>query len=155
MLIKITKKMEEQINKIKEKESEYKAVGIIENPEMIYKYILSYEKTLPLTEKEKERFYVIGLNGRNMIEYIDIVSVGTLNASMVHPREVFRVAILAGVGSILLAHNHPSGEIEPSEADIEMTKRLVKAGEIIGIGIIDHIIVGKEKFYSFKRNNLL
>jgi len=104
----------------------------------------------------KEHFWVIGLSTRNAIQYIDLVSLGTLNASLVHPREVFRFSILKAVSSIILSHNHPSGDAEPSEEDMRITRRLVEAGKIIGIEVIDHIVIGdRDNFYSFKERGII
>ncbi|MFZ2969993.1 MAG: JAB domain-containing protein [Minisyncoccia bacterium] len=83
------------------------------------------------------------------------VSVGSLNASIVHPREVFSEAIKNKAASVIFAHNHPSGDTEPSEDDLEITKRLIEAGKILGIEIIDHIIVTKNGFLSFKEKGIL
>jgi DNA repair protein RadC len=92
--------------------------------------------------REKEHFWVIVLNTRNRIRFVELVSLGTLNSSLVHPREVFRRAIKAGASSLILAHNHPSGDTEPSEEDISLTRKLSEAGKIISIEVLDHIIVG-------------
>jgi DNA repair protein RadC len=108
-----------------------------------------------LLSEFKEHFLVHLLNARNEIIVSEIVSVGTLNASLVHPRETFRTAIVNHTNSIIIAHNHPSGEIEPSEDDRKVTERLVKAGEILGIEVLDHVIFTKEAFYSFKEKNLI
>lgn len=91
-------------------------------------------------EKEKEHFFIIGVNNKNNIIYIDLVSIGTVSETIVHPREVFRYAILKGVSGILIAHNHPSGDLMPSKEDLQTTRRLVECGKILGITILDHII---------------
>ncbi len=96
----------------------------------------------PEHDQEKEHFWIIALNHRHNIKYIELVSLGTLNSSLVHPREVFRYAIMQGTSGIILAHNHPSGYAQPSDNDIAVTKRLKEAGDIIGIQILDHVIVG-------------
>ncbi|CAD7782800.1 MAG: hypothetical protein KCCBMMGE_01538 [Candidatus Methanoperedenaceae archaeon GB37] len=85
----------------------------------------------------------------------EIISVGSLNASLVHPREVFEPAVRNLAAQIILAHNHPSGDPEPSEDDITVTKRLIEAGKIMGIEVVDHIIVVKNGFFSFKEKGLL
>ena len=84
-----------------------------------------------------------------------IISVGTLDSSLVHPREVFECAIKFSAASVIVAHNHPSGELQPSDEDREVTKRLVEAGKLLGIDIIDHIILTKKEFFSFQQKNLL
>jgi len=106
-----------------------------------------------LKDYTREHFYIIALNSRN--HSITEVSVGSLNASIVHPREVFSEAIKNKAASVIFAHNHPSGDPEPSEDDLEITKRLVKAGQILGIEVIDHIIVAKDKFLSMKEEGIL
>ena len=102
----------------------------------------------------QEHFYVLGLNNANVIQYIDLISLGTANETVVHPRDIFRNAITKNIVSIIIAHNHPSGENLPSMNDKSMTKRTVQAGEILGIPVLDHVIVG-ETYYSFKENSLL
>ena len=82
------------------------------------------------------------------------VSIGSLNASLVHPREVFMPAVGSAAASVILGHSHPSGDVSPSREDIELTRRMVQAGEIMGIEILDHIIVGAERFLSIKEANL-
>jgi DNA repair protein RadC len=78
----------------------------------------------------------------------EVISIGTLNANLIHPREVFKPAIENGAAAVILAHNHPSGVVKPSEADIEVTSQLVEVGKIVGIPLIDHVIIGKGKFTS-------
>jgi len=117
----------------------------IKDPEAVVKAIRASVK-----DKAKEHFKLILLNPRNKIIGISTISIGTLNASLVHPREVFKDAITHSAASVVLAHNHPSGDPEPSEDDIEITKKLVESGKILGIEVIDHIIIGKNDYYSFK-----
>lgn len=104
---------------------------------------------------KKEHFVIFFLDSRNQEVRREIISVGTLNASLVHPREVFEPAIQCLASHILIAHNHPSGNCEPSEEDIELTKRLADAGKILGIEIIDHVIVSPSGFLSFKEKELI
>jgi DNA repair protein RadC len=104
---------------------------------------------------DREYFGIICLNIKNQPTHISLVSIGSLNSSVVHPREVFKAAILSNSASIILFHNHPSGNPEPSKTDMDITKRLVEVGEIIGINIIDHVIVGDEQFMSMKEKMLL
>jgi DNA repair protein RadC len=100
---------------------------------------------------DREYFVVMCLDTKNQVNRIETVSIGSLNASIVHPREIFKTAILANSSSIILGHNHPSGETTPSREDIEVTQRIVAAGEIMGIEILDHIIIGDDRrFYSLK-----
>ncbi|MEN6314063.1 MAG: DNA repair protein RadC [Clostridiaceae bacterium] len=104
---------------------------------------------------KKEIFKIILLNTKNhIIKYLN-VSVGSLNSSIVHPREVFSEAVKAGCSGMLLAHNHPSGDPEPSREDIETTQRLVNAGNILGIKVLDHVIIGDGRYISFKEQGLI
>ena len=103
-------------------------------------------------DQDKEHFYVMHLDIRSRINLVELVSLGTLDSSLVHPRETFRRAIMQGSASILVAHNHPSGEVDPSDADTKTTKKLFDAGELLGISMLDHIIFAKDKFFSFKTN---
>ncbi len=98
----------------------------------------------------KEHFRGIYLNTHHRIVHDEVISIGTLNANIIHPREVFRPAIEHGAAALILAHNHPSGITKPSEADIDVTKQLVAAGKMIGINVLDHIIITKETFVSIK-----
>jgi DNA repair protein RadC len=104
-----------------------------------------------LKDKKKEYFLTLLLDTRNRLIRIVEVSVGSLNASIVHPREVFKEAIAASAAAVVFAHNHPSGVAEASEDDIKLTKRLAEAGEIVGIDVLDHIIIGDRGFVSLQR----
>ena len=97
----------------------------------------------PHFDPDKEHFYVFGLDGRNNLKLIDQVTVGILDALLVHPREVFRKAIAAAVAAIVIVHNHPSGDASPSSEDLRITRQLVEAGKILDINILDHVIIGK------------
>lgn len=108
-----------------------------------------------LNESDREQFLVCCMDIKNQPTSINVVSIGTLNSSLVHPREVFKVAILANSASIIVAHNHPSGDPTPSEEDINITIRLKEAGKIIGIDILDHVIIGENKHVSFKEKGIL
>lgn len=104
---------------------------------------------------KKEVFKIILLNTKNnIIKYLN-VSVGSLNSSIVHPREVFSEAVKVGCSGMLLAHNHPSGDPEPSREDIETTQRLVNAGNILGIRVLDHVVIGDGRYISFKEQGLM
>ncbi|WP_373483540.1 DNA repair protein RadC [Acetobacterium sp.] len=104
---------------------------------------------------KQECFKVILLDTKNKVIKVEEISLGTLNSSLVHPREVFVKAIKQHAASIILAHNHPSGDTEPSAEDKNITRRLVDAGELIGISVLDHIIIGRETYLSFKQEKLL
>jgi DNA repair protein RadC len=118
------------------------------DPEKVYRLIKS-----KLKDYHKEHFYIIVLNSRNWS--VAEVSVGSLNASIVHPREVFAEAIKNKAASVIFVHNHPSGDPEPSEGDLVVTKRLVEAGKILEIEVVDHIIITNTNFLSFKERKLL
>ena len=100
--------------------------------------------------EEQEHFKVIFLNGNHKVTGAKVITKGLLNSCSVHPREVFKEAIIRGSASIVIAHNHPSGNTQPIHADREITQKLSEAGEIIGIQVLDHIIVTEEDYYSFK-----
>lgn len=108
-----------------------------------------------LRNQNREVFLVLLLNARHEAIGVETVSVGSLNASIVHPREVFQPAILHSAASIILAHNHPSGDPEPSEEDLTITKRLVQVGEIVGIAVLDHVIIAKRGVVSLRARQLL
>jgi len=108
-----------------------------------------------IRDNKKEHFVIFYLDSRNQEIKREIISIGSLNTSLVHPREVFEPAVRNLAAQIILAHNHPSGDPEPSEDDITITKRLVEAGKIMGIEVVDHIIVVKNGFLSFKEKGLL
>ncbi len=105
-----------------------------------------------LQDKKKEHFYALYLDTKNQIIEEKLVSKGILNASLIHPREVFNPAIRASSNSVILVHNHPSGNYAPSKEDKEVTKLLDNAGNLLGINVLDHIIIGKDGYYSFKEN---
>jgi DNA repair protein RadC len=108
---------------------------------------LSDMRTLP-----REHMRGLYLNAHHKLIHDEVISIGTVNSSIIHPREVFKPAIEYGAAAVILAHNHPSNVIDPSEADIEITRQLVSAGKIIGIPLIDHIVIGKESFISININ---
>jgi DNA repair protein RadC len=104
---------------------------------------------------DREKFGVLVLNTRNAPVAFHMVSVGNLDSSIVHPREVFKFAILASAASVILVHNHPSGQLDPSSEDINLTHRLVEAGELMGIPVLDHIIITDDAYLSMKSRNLI
>lgn len=105
---------------------------------------------LDLYSESVEKFGILTLNTKNVVAGIHIISVGSLNATVVHPRHVFQAAILNNANSIICFHNHPSGDPKPSSEDLNVTRRLVEAGKIMGIEVLDHIIVGDNDFASLK-----
>jgi len=108
-----------------------------------------------LRNKTREHFVVLYLNARNELILKKHLFVGTLNANLIHPREIFANALSANAASVILVHNHPSGDSEPSQADLEITKRLIEAGKIMGIDVLDHVIITKYKVFSFKEKRLI
>jgi len=107
-----------------------------------------------LKGKKKEFFLALLLDTRNQLIRVAEIAVGSLDTSIVHPREVFREAISASAAAVIFVHNHPSGDPEASEDDIKLTRRLAEAGELVGIEVLDHIIIGDRKFFSLKREGL-
>ncbi|MBD3237797.1 MAG: DNA repair protein RadC [Candidatus Eisenbacteria bacterium] len=123
--------------------------GVLSSPKHVLEYARAYAGA------QKEHFLVIHLNARHLPRRLEVVSVGTLSASLVHPREVFREAINQGSAGLILAHNHPSGDPSPSADDIEITSRLARVGELVGIEVIDHVILTSERYFSFREEGLL
>jgi DNA repair protein RadC len=118
---------------------------VIRSPEDGAKYVMEDMRFL-----SQEHFVCLYLNTKNQVIHRKTVFIGSLNASIVHPREVFKEAIKRSAASIICAHNHPSGDPTPSREDIEVTKRLVECGRMIGIELLDHLIIGDRKFVSLK-----
>lgn len=109
-----------------------------------------------LEDSDREQLIVVSLDTKNQPNTINVASIGSLNSSIVHPREIFKSAILSNANSIIIAHNHPSGDANPSKEDISITKRLKECGEIIGINLIDHIIIGdNNRFVSLKEKGII
>ena len=108
-----------------------------------------------LVRARREHFVALLLNARHELQCRETISIGSLNASIVHPREVFLPAILHSAASVVLVHNHPSGDPEPSEEDLSITRRLVEVGELVGIGVLDHVIVASRGTVSFRTRELL
>ncbi len=123
--------------------------ALISSPDDIYK-VLKF-----LSESDRERFVGVYLDAKNRINCLDEISKGTLTASLVHPREVYKAAILTNAASVIIAHNHPSGDPRPSREDIELTERLIDAGKMIGIELLDHVIVGNGNFESLRETGYL
>ncbi len=98
---------------------------------------------------DREHFMVVGLDAKHAIIGINTVSIGSVTLSIVHPREVFKPLILMNASAVLLAHNHPSGDPTPSQEDRTLTRRLKDAGELVGITVLDHVVLGEDRFYSF------
>lgn len=108
-----------------------------------------------LMQETKEHFTTLHLDGKNRVVCMDVVSIGSLNQSIVHPREVFKSACLSNAAAVILIHQHPSGDATPSQEDISITRRLREAGDIMGIKVLDHVIVGENEYTSFVERGLL
>ncbi len=107
-----------------------------------------------LRGKKKEHFLALLLDTRNQLIRVAEISIGSLDSNIVHPREVFKEAVSASAASVIFVHNHPSGDPEASEDDVKLTKRLAEAGEIMGIDVLDHVIIGDKNYLSLKREGL-
>jgi len=121
---------------------EYKPL-ILSSPQDVYG---AFRK---LEDSDKEKFYSVFLDGMKQVIGVDMVSQGCLNFSPVHPREVYKSALLASAASVIFVHCHPTGDPNPSESDKTITKQLEEAGELLGIDVLDHVIVGRGEYYSF------
>jgi len=114
-----------------------------------------YAQLSDMRDLKKEHFVVLYLNAKNQLVHKETISMGTLNANLVHPREVFEPALKHSAAQIIAAHNHPSGDSKPSEDDLEITKRLVEAGKMMGVELLDHVIIATNNHFSFKEEKLL
>lgn len=108
-----------------------------------------------MADQDREHFCLLMLDTRHQVIGLNVVSIGSLNASIVHAREVFKPCLLANCAAVILAHNHPSGDPDPSQEDIALTTRLKQGGELLGIPVIDHLVIGDERFVSLKERGLL
>jgi len=142
----------ERVVLVKEKVGRYELPREIGSPEEAYNAITTITN---VQEEAQEVFGVLILNTKNKIVAVHEVSRGVLNSSLVHPREVFKPAVLHNAAAIICFHNHPSGDPEPSRDDIEITERLKNAGEILGISVYDHIIVGDDRYVSLKERGVM
>ena len=125
------------------------AAPLVRGPEQIY------ELTRDIRAANREHFVGFYLNSRHQVLRRDIISIGSLNASIVHPREVYLPAIALSAASLVLAHNHPSGDPTPSEEDLAITRRLHEAGRLLGIELVDHVVVARDAYASFRERRLL
>lgn len=126
-----------------------KAINLVMTPKDVW------SEMKEVRNNKKEYFVVFYLDNRNQLIKKEVISIGTLNTSLVHPREVFEPAIKNFTSQIIISHNHPSGEDKPSEEDIQITKRLIEAGKILGIEIIDHVVVTSDSYFSFQEHQLI
>ena len=146
-----------------------KACTILASIELIKRALEVGEETLPkiesikdviaqmsyLRDKTREHLAALYLNARNELVFKKHIFVGTLDANIAHPREIFEHALANHAASVILVHNHPSGDPQPSKADLEITKRILEAGKILGVDVLDHIIITKTKTLSFKQKKLI
>ena len=136
--LELSKRINNNIDTIKNK---------MNKPSLLFEYYKN-----KLENKKQEYFYAVYLDIKGKIIKDKLLFIGTINYSIVSPREIFKEAYLSSATSIVIIHNHPTGDVIPSNNDLETTKNLVKIGEFLGVKIIDHIIIGKTKYYSFKEN---
>ncbi len=137
---------------VKEKEILYCCKEALTSPEAVAKLAVDY---IGLDTFAEEYLYLFALNVKNSINGIAEISHGALNYSIVHPREIYKYALSMNAASIILVHNHPSGDIMPSEEDVEITKRIREAGELLGIKLLDHLIVSDGRHLSLKEKGVL
>ena len=123
---------------------------LLDSPDRSAAYWKEHVPKNPFFDPERECFAVLILNTRRRIRGHQLISTGTIDTLLVHPREVFRLAITMNAAAIILAHNHPSGEPTPSEADIRITRDLVRAGQLLKIDVLDHVIIGNPKYVSLR-----
>ena len=140
--------MKELLLMVQEKAQSY-SVEKVRNADDVYTALGEYSC------QEKEHFMLLILDGASKIIKKRVIHIGTLNQSLVHPREVFRPAILDNAEGIIIAHNHPSGTLEPSRADIQITQRLKEVAKLVGIELLDHVIISKNGYYSFSEEDIL
>lgn len=119
----------------------------------IFKKILETENEFDI---DKEHFWIVGLKSNNRVKFIELISIGTLNALLTHPREVFHPAVVRAAASIIIVHNHPSGDTSPSTEDKQITIRMVDVGKMMDIPILDHVIINEDgDYFSFKEEHLI
>jgi DNA repair protein RadC len=126
----------------------------LRNPQEVSQHIRKIFRKLDRLDRNKEHFFLISLNTRSKVKFVELISIGTVSSSLVHPREVFRRSISRGATSVIICHNHPSGDPEPSDEDVSLTRRLIEAGKIIGIELLDHVIIGS-KSVSLKEKGII
>lgn len=141
-----------RIQLVKERGIQYKG-RYLRSPRDVSNLMIDH---LQMDQMERESLVAVAINIRHEPTHVEVVSTGSLTASIVHPREVFKMAILSNAYAIFLCHNHPSGDPRPSEDDRKITLRLKEAGELMGIPIIDHVVMGENgTFYSFKESGVI
>ena len=133
-----------ELKVVRERRQGYAAARVIRSSHDIYEAFRDHFERL-----DREEFDVVLLDGKNRVLGFNVVSLGSLTASLVHPREVFKPAIVGNAAALILIHNHPSGDPEPSAQDRALTRRLREAGDLLGIRILDHVVIGDSRFRSF------
>lgn len=126
-----------------------KEIKTINSPQDVHNLLIN------MTLLDREKFVVVMLNTKNHVIAVDTISVGNLNSSLVHPREVFKMAIKRSSCSLVLCHNHPSGDPTPSTQDLEITERLVEAGKLLGVPVVDHVILSSRGYVSLKERGVI
>ena len=121
----------------------------VHNPDAVYWILRPYFDGL-----DREHFVSLLLDTRQRLIGLNVVSIGHLSATLVHPREVYKAAVVANAAAIIVAHNHPSGDPEPSQDDVAITRRLAEAGRILGIELLDHVVVGEDRYVSLRERGL-
>jgi DNA repair protein RadC len=127
----------------------------VDAPEIAAKFWRRNVATMPIFDDHKEHLVVLLLNTRYSVTGFNLVSVGSLNESIAHPRDIFRPALVAGSFAIILMHNHPSGDCTPSQVDHSLTRRLVETGELLQVKLLDHVIIGESSHFSFKEAGIV
>lgn len=122
----------------------------ISSPDDVFRIVNKY-----LDGADREHLVLLTLDTKNKITSINTVSIGSINTSIVHPREVFKTAILSNASSVILSHNHPSGDVTPSKEDVDITKIIKECGRILGIELLDHVIIGDDKYSSLKEKGIV
>ena len=138
-----------RLEMVRERDMTY-AANAVNNPHIAVELLRSF-----IGPADREHFVLLALDNKNKPVLLNAVSVGILNASVVHPREVFKAAIIANAAAVIVAHNHPSGDVTPSPEDREVTDRLKKAGELLGIELMDSLVVSDQTYFSFWEHGLL
>jgi len=127
----------------------------VTSPADIHQLLHTYFKTVDAVDRDKEHFFCFQLDTRSKVKVMELISIGIINASLVHPREVFTRAVMYRSVKLVIAHNHPSFNPEPSDADLALTRKLVEAGKLLGIELVDHIIYTPDTYFSFREHRLI
>lgn len=138
------------VSEIRRRRYRGRTVPVISGPETVYNLLFP-----KLKKEHREHFIALYLSTRNRVIAQETISVGSLNASIVHPREVFRPALLHAAAALILAHNHPSGDPEPSQEDADITRRMHEAGKLLGIELLDHVVLAADGYTSLRERKLI